>query len=194
MGNELATRSTMAQVQSTIDNSAACETSYEARGVVGSNPPRRTNKYLAAGSPEAVTRWMCERLGVLPHHHVLEPSAGSGGMVKVIREFTDNVTAVELNEFQHSVIPQDVESYRRDFLRLTPGDLGWYDFVVMCPPKNSDEHIRHAAKFVAGGGKLIALVQEQNITLEDWPTYNRTAPLFHWDGVEIPCGFIELSS
>ena len=169
-------------------------TPFEERGVCGSNPCSRTNIYPATHSHPDITRQMCRILGVRPHHRVLEPSAGSGGMVEVIQEFTNNVTAVELNGgfyMQLCTQHRDVERYRKDFLRLTPNQLGLFDHIIMCPPPDSTIHIQHANKFLKPGGSLMALVQEQNIDIKGWGrSYNRTELCFKLGDQRVQCGII----
>ena len=140
-------------------------TSCETRGGGGSNPSPRTI-YPATHAHEDLTRHMCRIVGLRPHHRVLEPSAGAGGMVAVLKEFTSNITVVELNGGFYMQLCHwhpDVERYRSDFLLLTPGELGLFDRIIMCPPSNTIPHLNQAVRFLKPAGKIIALVQDQNI-------------------------------
>lgn len=161
--------------------------------------------YPATHAHPELTRHMCRILGVSPQHTVLEPSAGAGGMVEVIQEFTTHITAIELNADLHRELQEKKiaeHTYRRDFLtvrawnphpaeRNIPPELPLFDRIIMCPPKRSDEHIEHAGRFLRPGGKLMALVQEQNIDTRRWP-YNRTDLHFQLGDQLIPCGTILL--
>ena len=150
-------------------------TSYEGRGGGGSSPSLRTKKFTATYAPPHLTHTMCQGLGIKPHHSVLEPSAGAGGMVKVIQEYTKHITAIELNpKHQRALQLLTQRTYKRDFLRLTPYSenvsargiacrMGLFDRIIMCPPKNSVAHIAHAIQFLKPDGALLALVQDQNI-------------------------------
>jgi len=92
-------------------------------------------------------------------------------MVNVIAGYTSDITAVELSGDLFAelrlIMPYPIQAHRGDFLRMGVDELGpeLFDRVIMCPPKNSVAHIEHAIKFLKpGSGKLLALVQDQNIT------------------------------
>ena len=160
-------------------------------------------KYISTHSPDELTHIMCNSLGVSQEHRVLEPSAGKGGMVKIIQEYTNDVVAVELSSDNYAELVKNtkVTSYKQDFLRLTPdstalnGDpFGYFDRIVMCPPKDSVEHIQHAIKFLKPTGKLMALVQDQNISdigTRPW-TVVKTPKEFEFEycGISIPCSIV----
>jgi len=134
--------------------------------------------------------------GIQPGQRVLEPSAGVGRLVATILTYTRNIAAVELNKdlFARLDAWWELETpiYNADFLRMSPEDTGYFDWVIMCPPKNSDEHIDHAFKFLRPGGNLIALVQEQNVDLQRYGFYNRSDTHFQMDGERLHCGLIHL--
>lgn len=204
----LASSSTAGKVQSRSDNSAVFKTSYEARGVGSSNLSRGTNYFPATVSPEQITYSICQRFKIADGDRVLEPSAGSGGMVKVIREYTQDIVAVELgpNQYNELALIPHLLRYRRDFLRMSPDTghnsprgpvpaLGLFDYVIMCPPKRSVEHISHALTFLKPGGKLAALVQDQN--MEDAPDTWELLPTeekFVFADEEIPCSLLYLEN
>jgi len=163
-----------------------------------------TRSLPATRAPEHLTRRMCEMAGIRPDMRVLEPSAGSGGMVKVIYEFTRRVISIELNADLHRELQaHDCErTYRRNFLdikpwkpdgagRNVPAELPMFDAVIMCPPARSDDHIQHAQRFLRHGGTVVALVQEQNVDLSLWPSYERVEDKFEMGGQDLPCGIIQ---
>jgi phospholipid N-methyltransferase len=97
---------------------------------------------------------------------VLEPSAGTGNLVRACLTLGMNVTAVEINGALHSELSRLFGSlmsiYGADFLSLTPEDVteAPFDAVVMNPPFADGQdirHIEHARKFIRPGGVVIAL-------------------------------------
>jgi protein-L-isoaspartate O-methyltransferase len=96
-------------------------------------------------------------------HRVLEPSAGTGNLLRAIAELSkpDEVVAVEINSRLAGVGTQLLASrvIVADFLTLN-GELGEFDRIVMNPPfeHGSDiKHIHHALEHLAPGGRLVAI-------------------------------------
>lgn len=123
--------------------------------------------------PELAAR-MVEEACIGPEDRVLEPSAGTGNLVKAIRQAAPGaeILAVELNaaaaqQLQH-VLPSSDPGYyavfTADFIDVVvEGDegIGTFDRVVMNPPF-SDEiaHVRRAFGFLKPGGRLVAIMSE----------------------------------
>jgi SAM-dependent methyltransferase len=113
-------------------------------------------------TPPDLAARMVEAACIEPGDSVLEPSAGTGNILRAIGNAPDKV-AVEVS-------PQLVEMLARcgvsglrvlqaDFLECN-GDLGKFDRIVMNPPfeRGSDiKHIKHAMGFLKPGGRLVAL-------------------------------------
>lgn len=113
-------------------------------------------------TPLAIAARMVELAEIEPGHRVLEPSAGTGNILRAIGPGPDKV-AVEIN-------PQLVEQlakagisglhiHQADFLACN-GNLGMFDRIVMNPPfeRGADiQHIQHALGMLAPGGRLVAL-------------------------------------
>ena len=120
-------------------------------------------------TPPELARRMVELADIQPGHRVLEPSAGTGALLRAItlHEMENllggpalEVIAVEINErltgghlaLAHNFI-------FADFLTCN-GDLGEFDRVVMNPPFSNAQdiaHIQHARTFLAPGGRLVAI-------------------------------------
>lgn len=178
-------------------------TSNEARGVWGSNPCPRTNTssgqnrtkipFKATYAPAHITHSICQGIELRPYMRVLEPSAGAGRMVAVINEYSPHITAVELSGDLFTDLCRDApiltQCYRGDFLRMDPDELGTFDRIIMCPPKDSVAHISHALKFLRPDGRLIALVQDKNMDDSPWNMIP-TPDQFEYDGEIIPCSFV----
>lgn len=111
--------------------------------------------------PELAAR-MVELAEIEPEHKVLEPSAGTGNILKAIGNAPDK-TAVEINPALVEILARcgvsGVHVHQADFLTCN-GNLGTFDRIVMNPPFINGEdikHIRHAITFLKPGGRLVAL-------------------------------------
>jgi 16S rRNA G1207 methylase RsmC len=100
------------------------------------------------------------------NHRVLEPSAGTGVLLRAIdaaTEGTPDKVAVEINPALVEGLARcgcsGLHIHQGDFLEQN-GNLGKFDRIVMNPPFQNGadiKHIRHAAGFLADGGRLVAL-------------------------------------
>jgi SAM-dependent methyltransferase len=112
-------------------------------------------------TPPEIARRVVELADIRPGMRVLEPSAGTGGLLDVLATHA-GVIAVEIN---HALAEALRARYPRCEVRcadfLTVGEeLGQFDRVVMNPPfdHGSDiEHIRHAYRMLKPGGRLVAI-------------------------------------
>jgi predicted RNA methylase len=88
----------------------------------------------------------------------LEPSAGEGALADMLRQWGADVVCVEnwavavakLRAKEHLV-------HDRDFLSVSPEELGLFDGVVANPPFSRDadiRHAKHALRFLKPGGVL----------------------------------------
>ncbi len=116
-------------------------------------------------TPADLAARMVELAGIERGHSVLEPSAGTGSLLRAIREVTGGgveCTAVEIN-------PQLCDRLRGsqegavvincDFLSFVP-PVAKFDRIVMNPPfaKGQDvKHVRHALGMLKPGGTLVAV-------------------------------------
>lgn len=119
-------------------------------------------------TPKKVVARLIELADIEPGMHVLEPSAGSGNIVRGVFDAAPvHITAVEADEARLVELHDNFFSWANtrlrtihaDFLSLTPEPI--YDRVVMNPPfsKRQDiQHVRHAVKFLKPHGKLVAVM------------------------------------
>ena len=118
-------------------------------------------------TPATLAERMAQEAGMKAGCSVLEPSAGTGSLLRAVAEqlapATAQVVAVEINPSLVVAINKafpDVSTICGDFLRCDPRDLGFFDVVLMNPPfvlAQDIEHIQHAKKFVRPGGRLVAI-------------------------------------
>lgn len=120
--------------------------------------------------PDLVAR-MVQAAALEPAHRILEPSAGSGNILRGIRYqvgVLGNTTAVEHNGTICANLRDcwgfdDCARIRSaDFLACN-GDLGEFDRVLMNPPFSNGQdvdHVRHAYNHLKPGGRLVAIMCE----------------------------------
>jgi 16S rRNA A1518/A1519 N6-dimethyltransferase RsmA/KsgA/DIM1 with predicted DNA glycosylase/AP lyase activity len=98
-----------------------------------------------------------------PHHRVLEPSAGTGNLLRGLNAVSADCVAVEFNHSLAATLAAQfphVSVRQADFLQCN-GDLGKFDRIVMNPPfaKGQDiEHVQHALHMLKPGGRLVAIM------------------------------------
>ena len=105
---------------------------------------------------------MVELAEIEPYSKVLEPSAGTGNIVKaIINKRGVELTCVEINTELCKILKHDLSGnvINEDFLSLN-GNLGTFDRIIMNPPfeNGSDiKHIKHALTHLKENGVLVAL-------------------------------------
>ena len=116
-------------------------------------------------TPAALARRMVNIAEVQAGETVLEPSAGTGAIVRAVIESVDTeIVGYEINRDLVSALSRTFPSYKlqarcEDFLTVTEGQ-GQFPVVLMNPPfaNGADiKHIRHAATFLRPGGCLVAI-------------------------------------
>ena len=123
-------------------------------------------------TPPALAARMVELAEIAPEHRVLEPSAGTGNILRAIGNAPDKV-AVEINRGLTEILARagvsGLRIHEGDFLACKPGepkdwllddDLGKFDRILMNPPfENATDikHILHALNFLKPGGRLVAI-------------------------------------
>lgn len=106
-------------------------------------------------TPDALAERLVSEACVEAHHSVLEPSAGTGQLVRAVAKTGASVTAVEFNV----ALAANLGVQCRDFLECA--DLGKFDRIVMNPPFAGGQdvaHVTHALSMLAPGGKLAAIM------------------------------------
>ncbi|KAB0264920.1 methyltransferase [Microvirga brassicacearum] len=96
---------------------------------------------------------------------VLEPSAGTGNIVKAAKLAGARVMAYELDPERFAALEAGIFNEggiaNDDFLTVSPNPI--FDRVVMNPPfsRQADiDHVLHAANFLKPGGRLVAIMAE----------------------------------
>lgn len=107
-------------------------------------------------TPAPLAKQAVELAQIEAGHRVLEPSAGTGNILAAIS--AADVTAIEINADLCSRLTCKTV-INRDFLQCN-GELGAFDRVVMNPPFENGQdikHIRHALGMLKPGGRLVAI-------------------------------------
>ena len=94
---------------------------------------------------------------------VLEPSAGRGRIISVLKEFNRNlsITAVENDPDNCNYLREKypgLDLYQIDFLKI---NFSGYNYVIMNPPFENNlwqKHIHHAQTFLKEGGTLVSVI------------------------------------
>ena len=117
-------------------------------------------------TPPVLAVRMAKLAGIEPEDRVLEPSAGTGNLLRAIVDAQPaaRIHAVEINRALCDVIPsgflQDGETLCQDYLTCTVEQLGRFDKILMNPPFDHGAdvaHIKHALRFLKRDGVLVAL-------------------------------------
>jgi len=119
-------------------------------------------KYQFFETPEPLAAEMVRRVNVSAGDKVLEPSAGSGRLVRPCLDAGAQVWAIEIWDanipFLHDLLPA-TNVLRADFLTL-PEHSAPFDIVMMNPPftgKQAIRHIQQAWGWLREGGSLVAI-------------------------------------
>ncbi len=113
-------------------------------------------------TPKPIISQMLELADIQEGDRILEPSAGKGDILDMIRLHhpENEITAIERNGTLFDVLEAKGHSVERtDFLE----HQGEYNQIIMNPPfeKGADiEHVRHAFSLLALNGKLVAIMSE----------------------------------
>ncbi|MFB0617255.1 class I SAM-dependent methyltransferase [Streptomyces sp. AGS-58] len=114
-------------------------------------------------TPPRVVDEMLAHAGIRPGMSVLEPSAGTGAIVRPAAEHGGVVDCVEIDERRVHVLREQGVARRvlhADFLDLDPLDCPHgYHQVLMNPPFSAAvQHVKHAMGFLHEEGTLIAVL------------------------------------
>ena len=96
---------------------------------------------------------------------ILEPSAGSGAILRVLAQRfpLNRLVAVEIDPSHTELMDIAIRFHYGDFLdlRSVSNDTGMFDRIVMNPPfaKNAaPAHVLHATAFLKPGGRLVSVM------------------------------------
>jgi protein-L-isoaspartate O-methyltransferase len=133
-------------------------------------------------TPDNLAEYMVKLAEIEPHHLILEPSAGSGALLRPLGR-TNDIVAIEIDdslatglmEVGYSVVINS--SFER---AIEDGDVGqWFDRIVMNPPFSTPDekqigikHIMLAYDLLVSGGILVAIIAENDLYYDTARTKN----------------------
>lgn len=112
-------------------------------------------------TPPALAARMVALADIHATHDVLEPSAGTGNLLRALLPTGANVLAVEIHPGLAEALKKlDVAVVCADFLDRRACAIGTFDRILMNPPFGDGQdiaHIQHALTLLNPGGRLVAL-------------------------------------
>lgn len=127
-------------------------------------------------TPTELAERMVRLAGVHMGSHVLEPSAGSGNLIRPAIASGAVVTAVEIDPTLCASLAAldgahgSVFAFNADFTGWQPSSLIPIDVVLMNPPFSAGKdvaHVQHAWSLLRDGGELVAIVGPHAFISED---------------------------
>lgn len=130
--------------------------------------PRAVSAFQLFQTPPELAHRLADLLPKRQNMRILEPSAGLGRLIDAVYSFEPSeLVAVEMAaECARELFTQEragVKLIQRDFLTITPEEIGSFDAVIMNPPFTMRSDIRHvlrALQFLRPNGTLAALVMD----------------------------------
>lgn len=105
---------------------------------------------------------LVEQLGTLRGKRILEPSAGDGALADAARRRGAEVVTIEA--WNVNAIKLRAKGYQvieKDFLTVSPREIGTFDAVLANPPFTKDQdiqHVMHMLQFIRPGGALSTIM------------------------------------
>ena len=112
-------------------------------------------------TPTELAARVIEQADIQETDRVLEPSCGTGQLLRAVDERNAEVIGVEINHSLSKHLANRHDIRTGDFLEFTPEQLGTFDKIVMNPPfagQADIDHVVHALKFLKPNGKLVAIM------------------------------------
>lgn len=121
-------------------------------------------QFFATNEKEAVVaaEQLRAALGTLKGMRILDPSAGDGALAQVARSMGAEVVTIELWKVNAIKLrKKGFNVLERDFLTVTPDEIGKFDGVLANPPFSSNQdiaHAKHMLQFIRPGGALSVIM------------------------------------
>jgi hypothetical protein len=114
-------------------------------------------------TPESVINQMIEGYD-LNEKVVLEPSAGKGNIVDVLKMMGARVIACEKHPDLRKIVQTKCEMIGTDFLEMKRDAISHVDYIIMNPPfTNANTHILHAWEIAPDGCTIVALCNLETV-------------------------------
>jgi hypothetical protein len=141
----------------------------------GCIPDEKSHQFYP--TPSVLARQVVALAEIEPTHTVLEPSAGQGGLARLLPK--DRTTCIEISALHCEILRvQGFAVYEDDFLEWEcfAAGLQQFDRVVMNPPFQGRwlAHVEHAARMVKPGGRLVAILPAKSVSRNVLPGWSCT--------------------
>lgn len=114
-------------------------------------------------TPEAVVLEMIKGLD-LTGKVVLEPSAGKGNIIDILKRKGAKVLCCENNEDLAQIAKSKATFLKPDFFDVTAAEISHVDYIIMNPPfDHADDHILHAFNIAPKHAMIISLCNASTI-------------------------------
>lgn len=124
----------------------------------GMLPHKRSHQFFP--TPHALAQRVVEAAGIMPGHHCLEPSAGTGSLARLMPK--DETQCIEVNRVFCSILEAMGHTTRQaDFLVWARMATERFDRIVMNPPFTEGQWLQHvnaALNLLAPTGRLVAIL------------------------------------
>lgn len=155
--------------------------------------PKKVYQFFA--STPAVVSAIADLLPAsLAGAQALEPSAGDGALADLLKSLGATVKTVEIwDQNVRKLQDKGYQPVARDFLELTPADLGLFDVIVANPPftKGQDvQHIQHMLRFLKPHGSLHCVMSQswQKASTQKAKEFRKLLETANAQLVELPPG------
>ena len=126
----------------------------------GRIPEQKSHQFYP--TPPELAEIAVELAEIEPHHACLEPSAGQGGIADFMPK--DRTMCIEVSQLHCAVLKaKGYQVEQADFIQWGYGRT--FDRIIINPPFSAGrgiEHVKHAAKMLSVGGRLVAILPGSN--------------------------------
>lgn len=115
-------------------------------------------------TPEDVVHQMILGLD-LKDKFVLEPSAGSGNILKILKQYGAKTLACESNKDLAEITKTKCDKFlKNDFIKVEPVEISHINYIIANPPfSNAVTHIQHMWEVCPDGCEIITLANAESI-------------------------------
>lgn len=144
-------------------------------------------------TPQALAKAVVEAAGPLRGKRAMEPSAGDGAIADELRD-AGAAEVVTVENWDVNAIALKKKGYEplvKDFLTVTPAEVGFFDVIAMNPPfaKRQDlAHVKHALSFLAPEGRLSAIISPAFETHKDAVKFRELVEFAEAETIQVPAG------
>lgn len=122
--------------------------------------PKKDHQFFATS--QEVGSELCAITAPGPGKRYLEPSAGDGALADIVRQAGATVVCIEAwDVLAKKLLDKGHQVLHRDFLTVSPEEIGLFDAIVANPPFSRGQdikHVTHMLSFLVPGGVLSTIM------------------------------------